>query len=337
MYEPLSSNSEISVDPSPLDSFRIIRSRNADEVGQAVTRSYGACRFNLLRGTDGSEFRLNVWQSESVALTYLSGAPFELEFPSGNFFRQAFVRGPHQIKFGRVAKKGINQETCVIPPDTLATCSYASRFEHFGLRIKADALLTKLASLVGASPSRKLVFDQTSSANASGIGNLQRMITFFAQELDYTHKTPALALAELEQALIVSFICNNPNNYSDLLSKRPQSPASWQVHRAEEYIKAHWDQPLTIEALARVTSASARSIFHQFKRSRGVSPMAFVKQLRLQHAKEMLEGDPRSVTEIAIACGFSNLGHFAKDYSKRFGERPSDTLNRRKSGLVSAH
>jgi AraC-like DNA-binding protein len=337
MYKPFRINSEISVDPSPLDSFRIIRSQNPDEVGEAVTRSYGACRFNLLHGGEGLEFRLNAWQSENVALTYLSGGPFELEFPTGNFFRQAFVRGRHEIKFDRLARKVADQETCVIPPDTLATSSYASGFQRFGLRIKADTLLTKLASLIDASPSRKLVFDQTSSANASGIGNLQRMITFFAQELDSMDKTPSLALAELEQALIVSFICNNPSNYSDLLSKRTQSPASWQVHRAEEYIKAHWDQPLTIEALARVTSASARSIFHQFKRSRGVSPMAFIKQLRLQHAREMLEDDARSVTEIATACGFSNLGHFAKDYFKRFGERPSDTLNRRKSRAVSGH
>jgi transcriptional regulator GlxA family with amidase domain len=34
------------------------------------------------------------------------------------------------------------------------------------------------------------------------------------------------------------------------------------------------------------------------------------------------------VTTVSSACGFGNLGHFAKDYFKIFGERPSDTLAR---------
>ncbi len=132
---------------------------------------------------------------------------------------------------------------------------------------------------------------------------------------------------------MVSFICNNPHNYSAFLEDRTRSAASWQVRRAEEYIEAHWDQPITIEALAQVTSASTRSLFYQFKRNRGQSPMTFVKEVRLRRAKEMLERIDRgpSVTETALACGFTYLGHFANDYFKRFGERPSETLRRRRS------
>jgi transcriptional regulator GlxA family with amidase domain len=41
------------------------------------------------------------------------------------------------------------------------------------------------------------------------------------------------------------------------------------------------------------------------------------------------DGNPEhSVTATASACGFGNLGHFAKDYRKAFGERPSETLAR---------
>lgn len=114
-------------------------------------------------------------------------------------------------------------------------------------------------------------------------------------------------------------------------------PTTWQVRRAEEYIETHWNQPITITSLARATAASARSIFYHFKSSRGQSPMSFLKQVRLEHAREMLErsGISRSVTEIAIECGFGNLGHFAGDYLKRFGEHPSDTLKRSKFQLAT--
>ena len=117
-----------------------------------------------------------------------------------------------------------------------------------------------------------------------------------------------------------------------LAEHRIRPPITWQVRRVEEYIETHWKQSITIAGLARATAASARSIFYHFKSSRGQSPMSFLKQVRLEHAREMLEksGIGRSVTEIAIDCGFGNLGHFACDYSKRFGERPSDTLKRSK-------
>jgi transcriptional regulator GlxA family with amidase domain len=80
-----------------------------------------------------------------------------------------------------------------------------------------------------------------------------------------------------------------------------------------------------------VTGASARTIFKTFRQSRGYSPMAFLKQVRLDHARRMLlKSDSKtSVTAVALACGFHNLGHFARDYRARFGELPSETLGRR--------
>ena len=66
------------------------------------------------------------------------------------------------------------------------------------------------------------------------INNLRRVLMFFAGELDALgSKMPSLTIAELEQALIVSFICNNPNNYSTFLEDRTRPAASWRVRRAE--------------------------------------------------------------------------------------------------------
>ena len=174
------------------------------------------------------------------------------------------------------------------------------------------------------------MFERTTRVNGSGIANIRRLLSFFAGELDSASKVLSPALVELEQALIVSFLCNNAHNYSAFLESGTRAVASWQVRRAEEYIEARWDQPITIQDLACETSSSARSLFRQFKRDRGQSPMAFLKDVRLRHARDMLartDVNP-SVTETAVACGFGNLGHFATDYFKRFGERPSDTLGR---------
>jgi transcriptional regulator GlxA family with amidase domain len=132
-----------------------------------------------------------------------------------------------------------------------------------------------------------------------------------------------------------------PFRSADLLvDKTPQrSPMTWQVRRAEYYIETHWNETITIGKLARATAASARSIFHHFKVSRRQSPMSFVKEVRLQHAREMLQqtSSAHTVTETAVACAFGNLGHFSGDYFKRFGELPSETLRRSRCVLPSHH
>ena len=154
----------------PLDSFPVIRSRNLDEIRQAFIRSYDARLLNLPR--QGSEFRLNHWQSENVALLYFSGAPFELEFPTKNFFRQAFVRGGADIRFDGIERRVTNEHSCVLPPEASVSAAYAPGFEHFGLRIKADSLLSKLSALIGATPLRNLQFDHTTRADDAAIGYL---------------------------------------------------------------------------------------------------------------------------------------------------------------------
>ena len=76
---------------------------------------------------------------------------------------------------------------------------------------------------------------------------------------------------------------------------------------------------------------SVRSLFNGFRRFRGLAPMAYVKALRLELAHdELLRADPaaRSVTEIALACGFTHMSKFARDFAARFGERPGAVLGR---------
>ena len=102
------------------------------------------------------------------------------------------------------------------------------------------------------------------------------------------------------------------------------------VRRIEEFIEAHWQEAITIERLAAEVGVSARAIFRAFERSRGYSPMAFAKAIRLKRAREILtSGDPRvSVTATAFQSNFASPSRFAKDYREAFGELPSETMFR---------
>lgn len=102
------------------------------------------------------------------------------------------------------------------------------------------------------------------------------------------------------------------------------------IRRVQEYVEANCDQPILIESLTKVTGVSARTLFRTFQEAVGCSPMAFVKNARLERARATLirPGVSTSVSGVALACGFSNLGHFANDYRCTFGELPSETLKR---------
>ena len=83
-------------------------------------------------------------------------------------------------------------------------------------------------------------------------------------------------------------------------------------------LEANWNKSIRIEDLVKLTNVGTRSLFRSFRKTRGYSPMAFAKLLRLNHAKEMLSngGSNTSVMGVAFRCGFENAGHFGETLSR---------------------
>jgi transcriptional regulator GlxA family with amidase domain len=145
---------------------------------------------------------------------------------------------------------------------------------------------------------------------------------------DDTTDLPPQSLAQYEQSLIVCFLYAGRHNFSHLLEQRQPQPAPWQVRRAEEYIEANGELPLTLEALADVTESSGLAISDALQATRGVSPLVFLKQVRLNYARRLLQA-PEEDTSVATAAhrfGFFNAADFACEYQRAFGEPPSTTL-----------
>ena len=141
---------------------------------------------------------------------------------------------------------------------------------------------------------------------------------------------PQAVCRELEQAVQIAFLYASRHSFSHLLENQESLPAPWVVRRIEEFIEANWQRPITIERLAAEAGVSTRAIFRAFERSRGYSPMAFAKAIRLKRAREILtSGDPCvSVTAAAFKSNFASPSRFAKNYREAFGELPSETIFR---------
>jgi AraC-like DNA-binding protein len=103
------------------------------------------------------------------------------------------------------------------------------------------------------------------------------------------------------------------------------------VRRALEVIEDRYPEPLTITDLAAASHISVRRLQAGFRRHVGVSPMGYLRRLRLDRAHEQLcraAPGTTSVTDVAMTCGLRHLGRFAAEYHDRYGETPSQTLHR---------
>lgn len=82
-----------------------------------------------------------------------------------------------------------------------------------------------------------------------------------------------------------------------------------------------------VSFLASATAMSKATLLRRLKQETGQSPSAFIRQVRLDMARDLLDAKQvRTVGEAMTQTGFSSMGHFAKAYRDAFRESPADTL-----------
>lgn len=103
------------------------------------------------------------------------------------------------------------------------------------------------------------------------------------------------------------------------------------LQQVEQYIRSNPGEQITLADLVTISGSSASSLLRAFRVHRGVTPMKFVKKVRLESAQRALstaDAGSTTVTEVAMDHGFFQLGRFSADYRRVFGELPSETLAR---------
>ncbi|WP_310451145.1 helix-turn-helix transcriptional regulator [Sulfuritalea sp.] len=104
------------------------------------------------------------------------------------------------------------------------------------------------------------------------------------------------------------------------------------VLAAERYMRENAQAAPTLSELASVARVSVRTLSAAFREYRGCTPMAALREQRLQSVRGelLLAGPGATVRAVAELWGYANFGLFAANYKKRFGELPSATLSRRR-------
>ncbi len=91
-----------------------------------------------------------------------------------------------------------------------------------------------------------------------------------------------------------------------------------------EYIRDHYQGPISNQQLADVSMMSLRAFERQFLASFHLPPQKYLRKMRLRIASRALIYTTESLSELALSCGFADQSHFTREFRRQFGRTPRD-------------
>jgi signal transduction histidine kinase/DNA-binding response OmpR family regulator/ligand-binding sensor domain-containing protein len=99
------------------------------------------------------------------------------------------------------------------------------------------------------------------------------------------------------------------------------------VKKALEIVRLNIDNSdFGKDEFASAMNASPSLLYKKIKTLTGLSPVDFIKAIRLNYSLELLQSRKHTVTEVSELCGFSSVGYFSTVFKKHFGKSPTEIL-----------
>jgi len=92
-----------------------------------------------------------------------------------------------------------------------------------------------------------------------------------------------------------------------------------------QHVREHLGEQFGVERLLSLTKWSRRSLENRFREQLGVSPYTLINQLRVDHARRLMENHPKETFAwVATACGFSDVRHLRLAFRRILKQSPSE-------------
>lgn len=320
----------------PLDRFRLFESQDVDETRAHVARVFCDHDLGLVGRNAQLDTRMNSRRIHNVALasmTYggdVKVAPGEC----GTFFPiMALLSGRGTFRSGRDHIDATPEFIPVASPTLPLSMRLAAGTKLVIARIERPALEAKLSEMIDQSLPWPLEFhlgmDVTEGWGRSWFGQLRLCVEQLDRRDDMW--VGSLAARRLEDWLLEGLLLAQPSNYTGLLDGDAPPVPNRAVNTAIDLMLAHPETPLSVSRLAGAAGVSVRALQEGFRRHKGVPPMVYLRNIRLERAHEVLQAAQPGTTTVgavAAAWGFPHVSRFSGWYKERFGESPSRTLYR---------
>ncbi|MFJ5265556.1 AraC family transcriptional regulator [Streptomyces sp. NPDC088387] len=198
------------------------------------------------------------------------------------------------------------------------------------VKLDSGAVSQTLATAVG----RKVPLPDVESGLDVRTGpgrSLAQMLMLFSDQLGDASSALCnpLVAQPFAESVINAFLLATSSAFQEAVAGHSEAARPVAVRAATDLVEASPHLPWTTASLAAQCHVGARALQRGFQQHLGVSPMAYLREVRLRRAREdLLADDPASatVTTIARRWGFSHLSRFAAAYRDAYGELPARTL-----------
>jgi AraC-like DNA-binding protein len=312
--------------------LEVLRTRNLDEAMSAVGRVY--CPHTVVpqgpvRDIEATLEVVQVCRQPVVNLRYAT--PVKVD--AGNFpdllLMMSAASGAASAVQGRQSSMWRSGQTMPLSPGLDTTLFFDREFAQSSLRVEIARLESMCARWLGypldaplrfalrpLSPAFEKVWQDAMRVTVS-LGSAGAQI-------------PQAASDSLDEFLLSLLLHGHTHNFSKALVRPVEAAAPRLVRIAEDIFRDRVATGTTVSAVAKELGVSLRSLQLGFREARNTTPSSFLRKLRLDAARTALDAGTAftSVTDVALATGFSHVGRFSAAYKTAFGESPVMTLRR---------
>lgn len=112
----------------------------------------------------------------------------------------------------------------------------------------------------------------------------------------------------------------------------PAGLAPWQVRKVRDHIETSLSGLIRIAVLAGIARLSPGHFTRAFKASFGTTPLGYVNARRVERAKSMMLETADPLSQISLACGFTDQSHLSRVFRRLSGEPPSQWRRHHRQG-----
>jgi AraC-like DNA-binding protein len=209
----------------------------------------------------------------------------------------------------------------VVPRDVEHTTTFMTPMHGVALWLGED-LVAQISDAMGPDTSAKMLAPGAFLAKNGRIASLLRVLVEEVTDAGAGHTRAAEAICE---SIVIETLRHAPS------AKNPTSARDPRVRAAIAQMHASYADALTVDDLAKTAKMSRFHFSRLFRDEVGDAPYQFLLRVRIARAVELLRGGHHSVTEAALACGFSDFSRFACTFKKHTGKLPTAMLREARS------
>ena len=109
---------------------------------------------------------------------------------------------------------------------------------------------------------------------------------------------------------------------SQLRSLVLRDSGSYRIVSLIGYLNEHYKEKLTIDEIARVAGMSTSTLHHKFREVTSMSPLQYLKKIRLHYARTMMIDRGLNANEAGFRVGYGNPSQFSREFKRMFGQPP---------------